>query len=254
MLPSIVEIAEREGLTFNPRSLNQKEVLCKCHFCNADSNNNKYYLSLNTHDNVYKCWYCGVKGGVLDFESRLTNTPYQVIKEKYFPKKRKKSHAAYNLNNHQLKKIGWAEFKRQSLEGFKLKRDEVKREWEMYEEKELRKLFAMLMIVAHIECSEERRQRDLTMLMQFAEKTEIYLCFSKLMEQFSLDFNERLQWAVEGTEIARIAWKASIQEFDFDMEKALIRVLFINFRYLDNEDKDKNENDGVSAPNLAAAN
>lgn len=236
MLPKILDIANEQGLTFNPRTYGKKETTCKCPFCNEDSNkSDKYYLSLNTHDNVYKCWYCGAKGGVLDFESRLTGIPYQQIKEKYFPRKNKQVHGAYKLNNRQLKMIGWDEFKRQSLKGFQEKRDEVYKDWQLYEHKELRKLFALFMIASYVQGSEDRWQQDFNIIVGMAEKSGIYLAYSKLVEQFSLDFEERCTWAKEGTEIARIAWKGSLIDCDFDMEQALLRVLFVNFHYVEKE-------------------
>ena len=87
MLPEILRVAEEYGLTFNPRYHGKKETLCKCTFCEEDAKpgkGNKFYLSLNTQDQVYKCWYCGVSGGVLDFEAKLSGLPYNEVREKYF--------------------------------------------------------------------------------------------------------------------------------------------------------------------------
>ncbi|MGG0656462.1 hypothetical protein [Rummeliibacillus pycnus] len=235
MLPGILDIAEQNGIFFNPHTFGKKETTCKCPFCNEDANKDKWYLSLNTHDNVYKCWYCGVKGGVLDFEARLTGVPYQEIKEKYFPKKKKKTHDAYNLNNHQLKKIGWDEFKRQSVAEFRQKKDEVLKDWQDYEYRELRKLFAIFMCVSALECTNEVRLDKLQLVMDLAEKTKIYLAFSKLVEQFTLDFEDRCDWAREGTEIGRMAWRTSMATMDFEMEQVLLNVLFINFGFNDRE-------------------
>ncbi|MGE7920656.1 hypothetical protein ACQKM9_17225 [Viridibacillus sp. NPDC093762] len=242
MLPRIIEIAEQNGLTFNPRTYGKRETTCKCPFCNEDGNKDKWYLSLNTHDNVYKCWYCGVKGGVLDFESRLTNTPYQVVKEKYFPKKEngKKKHGAYTLNNYQLKKIGWDEYKRSSLEGFQKKRDEIFTDWKQHENSELRKLFAMFLVASFVDYSEEQKAEQLELIMNMAEKTGIYLAYSKIVSEFILNEEDRCSWAREGTEIARMAWKASYVDMDFDMEGIFLRVLFLNFRYVDKEYQQNN--------------
>lgn len=52
MLPSIIKIADHYGLENDPKTYGRKESLFKCPFCQS----NKYHLSLNTQDNVFKCW------------------------------------------------------------------------------------------------------------------------------------------------------------------------------------------------------
>jgi len=67
MLPSISEVAIQHGLQMNDRtSKSVKDLRFKCPFCQADDKRtDKYYLSLNTNDNVFPCWSCHEHGGVL---------------------------------------------------------------------------------------------------------------------------------------------------------------------------------------------
>lgn len=47
LLPNIVEVADSHGLDCNFKTRGKKEVMFKCPFCHADSNKNRFYLSLN---------------------------------------------------------------------------------------------------------------------------------------------------------------------------------------------------------------
>lgn len=110
MLPDIISVAEQHSLRLNHKTLNNKEVLCKCPFCKEDSKptkKNRYYLSLNQEDNVFKCWYCKESGGVFRFISLLENQPEHAVISKYRKKNGiKKSyspHPAEQLSSHQLR-------------------------------------------------------------------------------------------------------------------------------------------------------
>ncbi|WP_035723194.1 hypothetical protein [Gracilibacillus boraciitolerans] len=63
LLPNIVEVADSHGLDCNFKTRGKKEVMFKCPFCHADSNKNRFYLSLNEDKNVFKCWHCKESGG-----------------------------------------------------------------------------------------------------------------------------------------------------------------------------------------------
>jgi DNA primase len=147
-LPSIIEIADRAGLECDPRSRNKKEVLYKCPFCLGDANRRKYKLSLNPVYNVYKCWLCGESGGVLQFEAKLFNLPYDEVKRKY--SKNRNYHPAEMLSPKQLKLISWDEAKRRNHEHYKRSLDEVLRDWKEYEREQKILHFAKLIVIAHI--------------------------------------------------------------------------------------------------------
>lgn len=92
MLPEIVDVAKLHRLELNHRTLNHEEVLAKCPLCQEDSKPGKrrrYYLSLNSQDQVFRCWYCGESGGVLRFISLLEGVPEDEVKERYRSPKRK---------------------------------------------------------------------------------------------------------------------------------------------------------------------
>ncbi|MFY0520541.1 hypothetical protein ACOMCU_22330 [Lysinibacillus sp. UGB7] len=228
MLPSIIDVAQENCLTINPRSLNKKEVYAKCPFCNGEKSANQYKLSMNTENNVFKCWLCKASGGVLEFESRLTNRTFQEVRVKYFGDNQKKRHYVEYLSPKQLRKIGWNEYKRKSREDFIKKRDDVLRDWRDYEYSEKVKYFALFMVVAHID-DPKRTGTLLEWIMKSVEETGIYCLFSTLLEQFILEENQRTTWAKEGTEIARMAWKCSLSTGDNTMQDVVKYVLLTYF-------------------------
>lgn len=231
MLPEILKVAEEYGITFNQRSHGKKETLCKCIFCEEDSKpgkGHKYYLSLNTHDQVFKCWFCGVSGGVLDFEVKLSGLAYSEIRKKYFGVRKKPVHPAESLNARQLRSIGWAEYKRNNRTAFKKNREMVLNDWENYEYEELAKHFAMFIVIAHIENQEERQNELLHYIMQSCRDTQIYLMFNRLLAEYVKDEDERVGWAIEGAEIGRAAWKVSLSTYDFEMNKVVLNVAFLS--------------------------
>ncbi len=100
MIPEILEIAKQHKLHI--RSLIGKEVHAKCPFCQEDSKPGKkkrYYLSLNTQDQVYKCWFCGESGGVIRFISLLEGASEEEVAKRY--RKRKIIHPAEKLTRSQ---------------------------------------------------------------------------------------------------------------------------------------------------------
>lgn len=242
-LPSIVDVAHEQGIEINPRSLNKKEVYAKCPFCLGDSNiNGKFKLSLNQEYNVFKCWLCKTSGGVLEFESRLTGKSFNEVKTNYFGQSKKKRHYVEYLSPIQLRKIGWNDYKRQHREEFMNKKDEVLRDWQNYEYDEMVKHFALLMVVSHIENAKERQATLLEYVYESAKKTGIYSLFTKLIEEYTKMDDERSKWALEGVDIARAAWKTSLQTYDFEMDNVVKHVLFI---YYLNKSEMKNINPKV---------
>lgn len=227
MLPNILDIAEQNGVIINKRTYGKKETLAKCPFCLEDANKpKKYYLSINTVDQVYKCWFCGESGGVLDFEARLTNTTYEEVKEKYFGRnKRRNIHPAETLTMKQLKEIGWEGF-RKNKEAFMKHRDLVFKEWQRYEHRVLSELYAELLIIMKLPM--ERREL-LTYFKKRCEKTPIRDCYFKVTEEYKKQ-NPTTQWANDGIKIARISWRISLTKGDFS--KVLKQVPFIHYLYV----------------------
>ncbi|HWO74728.1 MAG TPA: hypothetical protein VNM69_02285 [Bacillus sp. (in: firmicutes)] len=218
-MPSIIDVASQYGLTFNPKSLNKKEVTCKCPFCLADANrNDRHYLSLNQHDNVFKCWYCGEKGGVLVFESKLAGKPYDEIKKKYFGEK-KKYHPAEMLSPQQLRKINWADVKRKQHEDFKRSLNQVLADWDAYQYEERRLAFAKLLV--GIETF--KYQIVIANIRLQAEQTNIPNLLDDVLKMYSSSKWDN--WAIEGEYLAKTALSTAEQAND---DNALLYVLFAN--------------------------
>lgn len=226
MLPNILDIAEQNGVIINKRTYGKKETLAKCPFCLEDANKPKYYLSLNTVDQVYKCWFCGESGGVLDFEARLTNTTYEEVKEKYFGRnKRRNIHPAETLTMKQLKEIGWEGF-RKNKEAFMKHRDLVFKEWQRYEHRVLSELYAELLIIMKLPM--ERREQLLTYFKKRCEKTPIRDCYFKVTEEYKKQ-SSTTAWVNDGLKIARISWRICQMKNDFT--KVLVQVPFLHYLY-----------------------
>jgi len=116
MLPSVLEVARQHGLQMNAHcsSHREKEVRFKCPFCEADAEKNgKYYLSLNTSKNLFKCWACGEAGGALKFIALLENKSVEEVKRDLWGSKRspqKPLHPAEKLRPDQLRAMGFVGF------------------------------------------------------------------------------------------------------------------------------------------------
>jgi hypothetical protein len=223
-LPSIISVADDARLEINPKTIGKKEVYAKCPFCLGDANHKgKYKLSLNNHYNVFKCWLCGEKGGVLEFEAKITGIPYDEVRAKYFGKM-KNYHPAEMLSPMQLKQIGWDRLKRTQKDDFKAKKDKVLHDWKVFERDEKVKHFAMLLVIAHLD-DNERQLELMIFLTKSCEKTGIKLLFSEIMDEFIKDVSERSEWTREAVEIARLAWLISKRDFDFEMQSVVMNVL-----------------------------
>ncbi|MFC3041587.1 hypothetical protein ACFOGI_15175 [Virgibacillus xinjiangensis] len=229
-MPSILDVAQKYGIRFETRSYGQKETRCKCPFCEEDANKpKKYYLSLNTVDNVYKCWYCKASGGVLDFEMQLSGKSYNEVKEKYFGKKKRKLHPACLLNPYQLDRIGWKEYKRKSFQDFLQKREEVIKDWKRYVHDELVVHYALFICIAHLENQEKRQEELLVWLIQSCWKSYIPNMYTRIQDEILKPWEAAADWAREGTELGRSAWRVCLKTMDFELETLLLNIMFIHY-------------------------
>src|SRR5699024_8033770 len=205
MLTNILNVAQQYDLTFHPKHYGKKETLAKCPFCQEDAQpakRKKYYLSLNTEDNVFKCWFCSESGGVLHFEAKLIGKPYNEVKEKYFGKRIKPLHPAYNLNPFQLDQIGWKTYKRDNFKAFQIKREAVIRDWSIYEHDELARYFAMFMCIAHLENQDKRRFELVSWFIKKCWDLPIPDMYFSIQDEFLKEDSERKPCARNGTDIA----------------------------------------------------
>lgn len=227
MLPNILDIAEQYGVIIDKKSYGKKETRAKCPFCLEDANKpKKFYLSLNTVDQVYRCWFCGVSGGVLDFEAKLTDTSFEEIKEKYFSKnKQRVLHPAETLTMKQLKEIGWEGF-RKNKEAFMKHRDLVFKEWQRYEHKVLSELYAELLVIMKL--PNEIRNELLIYFKKRCENTPIRDCYYKVTEEYKKQ-SSTTAWVNDGLKIARISWRICQMKNDFT--KVLVQVPFLHYLY-----------------------
>ncbi|QZT33677.1 hypothetical protein HUR95_15855 [Caldalkalibacillus thermarum TA2.A1] len=154
MLPDIMPVAEQHGLVINERTRGKREVLAKCPFCQEDAKpgkEKKFYLSLNTEDQVFKCWFCGEAGGVFRFISLLEDVPESEVIERYrFKRGKYKPHPAERLTLHQLKLIDvnfkphWAELRKYDKQLYFKVRQEVWERWKSFLFVERRSAFQQL--------------------------------------------------------------------------------------------------------------
>lgn len=220
-LPSILEIADQAGLTANPRTLGKKRVEYKCPFCLGDSNkNSKYKMILHAEENVYKCWLCGEKGGVLQFESKLLNIPYEEVKKKYF--KGRNYHPAELLSPKQLNLISWAEAKRRNRAGFLGSLDSVLEDWKDYEREQLIYTYAKFVIIAQL--PESKSLSLLTGLTETCAESGIKNLLSRVIEQYTAE--EKAEWVEESLLYARAAWKVTLLTADINHETTLANLAY----------------------------
>jgi hypothetical protein len=155
MLPNIISIAEENGLIFNSKTMGKKEVLCKCPFCHEDANKRRFYLSLNTQDQVFNCWYCKASGGVFRFISLLSGVPESEVIQKHRKANGKqvyKAHPAEELTTAQLRLIGfhgksnWFEIRKRDKDYFKRTLEYIWSEWQAYLDTQKRISFQILIM------------------------------------------------------------------------------------------------------------
>jgi hypothetical protein len=202
MLPDILSVAKDHRLEINERTFGKKEVLAKCPFCLADANRkNKFYLSLNTEDKVFKCWFCGESGGVIRFIALLEGVPENEVLRRY-NLQRKKRHPAVRLTSRQLKLAGfrgkadWQAMKERNPDYYQATLDFVWAHWNDFLEREKRMAFCTLVEGIHFlqykEAVDKIRER---------EREIGYPLLRDVLLAYSLP--DRPAWAVIGEQMAR---------------------------------------------------
>lgn len=229
MLPNILDIAQQYELDFDPKNYAKKETLTKCPFCKADHSKEKtYYLSLNTKDQVYKCWYCGESGGVIKFEAKVSGENFTSVREKYFGKK-KNLHPAFKLNPNQLEEIGWLSIKQRDFKGFQKNPEKILSGWKDYVYHEHSKFFALFMCMAQLENKKQKQKESLKWFMGKCNEKPIPNLYNCICKEYNKSVNKRQRWANRGITIARIAWKTSIKTLDINLDDLYVNVLFIDY-------------------------
>lgn len=230
MLPSILDIAQTYHVEIDSRTYGKKETRAKCPFCKEDAHKRKkFYLSLNTHDQVYRCFFCGEKGGVLQFEAKLSDMSFTEVKEKYFGKNKTSLHPAYRLNPYQLSEIGWKKAKREDFKGFLKNRDQVEDDWKEYVFGELVKHYALFLCIEHLE--DEKKVVSNDWFMTKCKELPIPKMYEHITKQYAKRNEKQEQWAVVGLQIARVAWKVSIQTADVHFDDIFVNVLLADYVY-----------------------
>ncbi|MFJ2043924.1 hypothetical protein ACIOBL_09985 [Paenibacillus taichungensis] len=194
MLPDIVAIAEQHGLQINPYSRSREEVACKCPFCHEDSKPGKkrrYYLSLNSKDQVFKCWFCKESGGVFRFISLLENIPEEKVKQRF--RKRRIVHPAERLSQNQrrllrehtgVREPNWKQMRERDFSYYLRSLDLFWDSWKEFLMKEQRDAYFQL-IVGIKTCTyqnyiEKIRQREREIESPLLESVlQIYSCASR---------------------------------------------------------------------------
>lgn len=153
ILPNVLEVAKSNHLEVDSKTLNKKEVRCKCPFCYADAHKNKYYLSLNEDKNVFKCWYCKESGGVLRFISLLEGKSENELIEQVRQRSGSsyKKHPAEKLTRSQLEAIGYPKIDWIANRNFDKKlyeayREKVWMDWKRYVVKQKKYSYQLLFI------------------------------------------------------------------------------------------------------------
>ena len=186
----------------------------------------KYYLSLNPKENIYKCWYCGQSGGVLQFESLLTGCSFKEIKQKYFGSKKKKSyHPADLLSPKQLEAIDWVKIKRNHYKEYKRSLQEVIADWKAYVRQQRILAFAKLLV--GIEMNQYQLLTD-NIQKQGANAHIPHLLYDVTKMYLSGKWTD---WAIEARMIAGIAYKTSKAE-DNGLKNALFYVVLAYNEYM----------------------
>ncbi len=153
MLPDILSIADQHALIVNNKTRHREEAECKCPFCYEDSKppkKRRYYLSLNTKDQVFKCWFCGESGGVLRFISLLEGVTEEEVRSRF--RKRKVEHPAERLTRRQRKLIGekvepnWATMKKRDPAYYILTMNWIWSEWNAFVKTQVEQAFFLLLL------------------------------------------------------------------------------------------------------------
>ena len=151
ILPNIVEVAQQFHVSLDARTLGKREVLGKCPFCDNGHHKRtkRHYLSLNEERNVFRCWYCGEKGGVLRFLSMLSGEAEGLILDRLRNEHKRSNyqkHAAEKLTTSQLKLIGygrinWVANREFDYELYVAYRERVWEDWQTFVEEQVKQAY-----------------------------------------------------------------------------------------------------------------
>lgn len=158
MLPSILEVAKNHKVKIDFRTDGKKETMAKCPFCGHDDQpgkEHKYHLSLNTEDEVFKCWVCKESGGVFRFIACLEGVPENEVAERYRQKGKKrryKPHPAERLTSSQFQLLGydkkpnWVAMRKRDPAYYKRTRNLIWEEWQLFKAEQKRWAFQDLIV------------------------------------------------------------------------------------------------------------
>lgn len=142
ILPNIIEVAQSFQVELDARTIGKRETLAKCPFCDNGygKRTKRYYLSLNEDKNLFQCWYCKERGGVIYFMSLLSGRSEQTILDELRNRHSTSSyqkHPAEKLTTSQLKRIGygrinWCANREFDYETYRLYRERVWDDWLIY--------------------------------------------------------------------------------------------------------------------------
>lgn len=110
---SIVKVAEEAGIALKPRNNNPNQYYAKCPFCD----DKRTHLNVNGQRDVFKCYRCDSKGGVIRFyallhriseaqaKDELRNKAYDGQEET--PRRKIQRHPAERLSSSEIKSLGF---------------------------------------------------------------------------------------------------------------------------------------------------
>lgn len=144
-------MAQYYNVEIDTRTLGKREVLGKCPFChNAQhKRTRRHYLSLNEMKNLFHCWWCKERGGVIRFISLLSGEPESDILERI---RRENSQSSYNkhpaerLTTYQLKLLGygridWIGNRHFDYDEYLAFRERVWAEWQIFLDEQVRRAY-----------------------------------------------------------------------------------------------------------------
>ncbi|QKY69415.1 hypothetical protein [Lentibacillus sp. CBA3610] len=164
---------------------------------------------------------------MLDFEVKLSGKSFNAVKEQYFGKVRKSLHPAYQLNPYQLKCIGWQNYKRISFNGFLQKREHVLKDWKQFVHDELVTHYALFLCIAHLENQNERQKELMTWFIRKCWTSPIPAMYDQVQNAFLGRYEDLKDWAAEGTELGRSAWRVCLKTMDIDLDSLFLNILFL---------------------------
>ncbi|WP_258111894.1 CHC2 zinc finger domain-containing protein [Alicyclobacillus sp. SP_1] len=103
-LVRLSDLAASAGLLWSRPNRRGQAKADHCPFCGDRKGN----LELNLHKDVFHCWVCDSKGGVISFYAKLHGLSDMEAKQTLYPRHRTRPlHPAEHLTNAQLQSIGF---------------------------------------------------------------------------------------------------------------------------------------------------